>query len=93
MKKYGLRMLDTDEIRMLLYQNIKIDSEMKINVNYEPISKLWIWMKNIFKLRSIVLKNWRYKNNELSSIPIIEIITWKLRSMNNKRKSPEEQIK
>lgn len=37
MKKYGLRMLDTDEIRMLLYQNIKIDSEMKINVNYEPI--------------------------------------------------------
>ncbi len=37
MKKYGLRMLDTDEIRMLLYQNIKRDSEMKINVNYEPI--------------------------------------------------------
>jgi hypothetical protein len=49
--------------------------------------------KNIFKLCSIVLKNWSYKNNELSSIPIIEIITWKLRSMNNKRKSPEEQIK
>ena len=40
MQKYGLRMLDTDEIRMLLYQNIKIDSEMKINVNYEPFSKL-----------------------------------------------------
>ena len=102
--EYGLNMLNIDEIRMHLYKLIpkyiiRIDSEMKINANYEPNTKIMaLNEKRVFKTSSIFLNETieDEKNNKPLIIPIIiEILHeiyghGKIRLINNKIKSPEE---
>ena len=102
--EYGLNMLNIDEIRMHLYKLIpkyiiRIDSEMKINANYEPNTKIMtLNEKRIFKISSLLLNKLieDEKNNKPLIIPIIiEILHeiyghGKIRLINNKIKSPEE---
>ena len=59
--EYGLNMLNIDEIRMHLFKLIpkyiiRIDSEMKINANYEPNTKIMaLNEKRIFQISSLLL--------------------------------------
>ena len=102
--EYGLNMLNIDEIKMHLLKLIpkyiiRIDSEMKINANYEPNTKIMaLNEKRIFKISSLLLNKLieDEKKNKPFIIPIIiEILHeiyghGKIRLINNKIKSPEE---
>ena len=102
--EYGLNMLNIDEIKMHLLKLIpkyiiRIDSEMKINANYEPNTKIMaLNEKRIFKISSLLLNQLieDEKKNKPFIIPIIiEILHeiyghGKIRLINNKIKSPEE---
>ena len=102
--EYGLNMSNIDEVRDHLIKLIpkyiiRIDSGMKFNANYDPISKIMILNEmQLFKIKSVTLNKifQKDKKNDRYVLPIIieilhEIYSHgKKRFIDNNEKSPQE---